>query len=161
MRTEKFYVKIAGAIAVYERLQRGKWILLCHTDLKVCSRKRDDQRAESPCNRGTMIPKTLLTCWGVRFRAGPPRHLLQRQSALAQDQTFHAVDRPVPRAVYIHLPFCKKKCFYCDFPVKAVGMHPSSDGVSRHMEVRKDVFKDADVTYPIFNHADESVTYPL
>ena len=34
----------------------------------------------------------------------------------------HATDR------YVHLPFCKKKCLYCDFPVVAVGSKRSYEG---------------------------------
>lgn len=30
---------------------------------------------------------------------------------------------PAPVAAYVHLPFCKRKCFYCDFPVEAVGLN--------------------------------------
>ena len=26
-----------------------------------------------------------------------------------------------PTSAYVHLPFCVKKCFYCDFPVRALG----------------------------------------
>lgn len=23
--------------------------------------------------------------------------------------------------IYLHIPFCRKRCFYCDFPISAVG----------------------------------------
>ncbi|XP_038989705.1 heme chaperone HemW isoform X2 [Phoenix dactylifera] len=37
---------------------------------------------------------------------------------------------PPPTSAYVHLPFCRKRCHYCDFPIIALGSSSSSSSPS-------------------------------
>lgn len=48
------------------------------------------------------------------------------------------MNRSAPKAVYIHIPFCKHKCYYCDFNTYAVQGQPVDDyleALEREMEM--------------------------
>ena len=45
---------------------------------------------------------------------------------------------PPPRAAYLHIPFCLRRCFYCDFAVVALGDKADgsrSQGIARYVEL--------------------------
>jgi len=48
-------------------------------------------------------------------------------AALAREGNRHAPLGWPPRSAYLHIPFCHRRCFYCDFPVVPLGDRASAD----------------------------------
>lgn len=48
------------------------------------------------------------------------------------------IDRDRPKAAYLHIPFCRRRCYYCDFPVSVVGDQArgeNSGAIAQYVEV--------------------------
>ncbi|KAF6165325.1 hypothetical protein GIB67_018769 [Kingdonia uniflora] len=82
-----------------------------------------------------LFDKMLKSTFKPIFTAIPKNRIIPTKSFLISNSLLqtttptvrqNASTNPNPTSAYIHLPFCRKRCHYCDFPIVALGSSSSS-----------------------------------
>ncbi|KAF8046797.1 hypothetical protein N665_3411s0003 [Sinapis alba] len=82
-------------------------------------------------------PRLIFKAYSVLLEDTPPT---ARRNASTNLTTLH---QGPPTSAYVHLPFCRKRCHYCDFPILALGTSSASN--TFHKE-RQEVEDDPRIT---------------
>ncbi|NEP42227.1 MAG: radical SAM protein, partial [Okeania sp. SIO2H7] len=52
----------------------------------------------------------------------------------------------IPSSAYVHIPFCRRRCYYCDFPISVVGDNKRGDNFSPIQEYVEVICEEINIT---------------
>ncbi|XP_078157762.1 radical SAM superfamily protein [Carex rostrata] len=84
----------------------------------------------SLCHTSQRNPGIITSVLHIIAPHTRPRTVCRNASFTTEQQFEPTLAKPKepPTSAYIHLPFCRKRCHYCDFPIVALGSTSSQPG---------------------------------